>query len=409
MVNLPPNEPAATDPLFIDFFELLRDYGVPLSLQYTIEFYQGLEKGLVRNLDELFLFLRLTTVKRAEHMDAFERAFAYYFFDVDIPAVAEGDPALLETHQFREWLRKAIENKEISGPIWQLNAEELIKKFWETLREQMKRHDGGKRWIGTGGASPFGHSGMPQPGVRVHGPGGGRSAIKAIGDRNYIDYADSNSLKGSNLRQALGALRQLKPSGAYTELDIDATISQTARNGGEIELMFRRDLRDKITVTLLIDNGGMSMLPHVDLTRLLFEKLRDRFKELKTLYFHNTVYDWVFEDARHTRRLPTTKLLQQNPETRLIIIGDASMAPEELMGARGSLYFEDESPTPSLDWLHSLRERFTHSVWLNPLPHDSWHGPYGAWTLHQIREIFRMEDLSLKGIKQAVEWLNRSS
>lgn len=404
-----PSSESINEPLFVDFFELLRDYGVPISLQYTMEFYKGLEKGLVRNLDQLFLFMRLTTVKRPEHLDAYERAFAIYFFDIDIPAVAEGDPALLDTYQFKEWLRQAIERKEITGPLWQLNAQDLIKKFWETLREQMKRHDGGTRWIGTGGASPFGHSGMPQAGVRVYGPGGGRSAIKAIGERHYIDYADSNSLKGANLRQALGALKQLKPSGAYTELDIDATIAQTARNGGEIELMFCRDLRDKITVTLLIDNGGMSMLPHVDLTRLLFEKLRDRFKELKTLYFHNTIYDWVYQDARHTQRLPIEKLLQQSPETRLIIIGDASMAPEELMGSRGSLYFEDENLTPSIDRLHQLRERFKHSVWLNPLARESWDGDYGAWTLHQIRTVFQMEDLSLKGIKQAVDWLNRSS
>ncbi|MGV3522810.1 MAG: hypothetical protein ACO1RX_01220 [Candidatus Sericytochromatia bacterium] len=399
--------PSPQAPLFSDFFALLRTYGVPISLEYTLDFYAGLQKGLVHNLDELFVFLRLTTVKHTEHLDAFERAFALYFFDIDIPAVAEGDPALLDTRQFQTWLREAIERKEITGPLWQLNPDELIKKFWETLRAQLERHDGGTRWVGTGGASPFGHSGRPQPGVRVHGPGGGRSAIKAIGARSYIDYADANSLKGSNLRQALGALRQLKPSGAYTALDIDATIAATARNGGEIELMFRQDLRDKITVTLLIDNGGSSMLPHVDLTRLLFEKLRDRFKELKTFYFHNSIYDWVFADARHTQRWPTEKLLQQHPETRLIVIGDASMAPEELMGSRGSLYFEDESVTPSLEWLVRLRTRFKHSVWLNPLPRESWSSDYGAWTLQQIREVFHMEDLSLKGIKQAVDWLNR--
>lgn len=397
------------EPLFIDFFHLLQDYGVPISLQYMMEFYAGIERGLVRNLDELFLLLRLTTIKKAEHMDAFERAFALYYFDIDIPDVAEGDPAVISTHQFQEWLRQAIAQNQITGPVWKMNREELIKKFWDTLREQMKKHDGGTRWVGTGGSSPFGHSGMAQPGVRVHGPGGNRSAIKAIGERNYIDYAASNTLKGTNMRQALAVLKQLKPAGAYTELDIAKTINQTAQNGGEIELVFEQVLRDKITVMLLIDNGGMSMLPFVDTTRLLFEKLKDRFKELKTYYFHNTIYAHVFADPQHTQRVATAKLLQQSKETRVIIIGDASMAPEELVLSRGSLYFEDESLLPSIQWLTQFKARFWHSVWLNPHPKETWDGSYGAWTLHKIREIFRMEDLTLQGIKKAVEYLNQNA
>lgn len=392
--------------LYLDFFQLLRTYGVPISLQYIMEFYTGLEKGLVRNLDELFLLLRLTCVKKVEQMDAFERAFALYFFDIDIPEVAEGDPALLNTRQFQEWLRQAIARKEITGPLWKLDRDELIRKFWETLKAQLERHDGGKRWVGTGGASPFGHSGMPQPGVRVHGPGGNRSAIKAIGERQYIDYAASNSLQGSNIRQALAALKQLKPSGAPHELDMPETIRQTALNGGEIELVLARELRDKIRVLVLIDNGGSSMLPHVALTRLLFEKLSDRFQDLKTCYFHNTVYEYVFADPRHRERLATEKLLQMAKDTRLIIVGDASMAPEELMSPGGSLYFEDESPLPSLLWLQKLKERFAHAVWLNPIPRTYWEGSYGAWTLQKIRELFEMQDLTLQGIKQAVDALN---
>lgn len=394
------------DAPFLDFFLLLQDYGVPLSMQYPLDFRHALEQGLVRNLDELFLLLRLIVVKKAEHMDAFERAFALYFFDIDIPAVAEGDPALLDTHQFQEWLRQAIARQEITGPIWKLDAEELIRKFWETLRAQLERHDGGKRWIGTGGSSPFGHSGQPQPGVRVHGPGGNRSAIKAIGQRSYIDYAAGNSLSGSNLRQALEALRRLRPAGAHTELDIDATIRQSARSG-DIELVFARGLRDKIRVMLLIDNGGSSMQPHVELTRLLFSKLSDRFQELKTYFFHNAVYGRVYADARHSHTWPTHKLLQAPRETRVIFVGDASMAPEELVAPYGSLAFDDETPEPGEVWLQRFRTRFSHAVWLNPIPRAHWEPHYGTWTLNRIRAIFPMEDLSLEGIRRAVEQLNR--
>lgn len=395
------------EPLFADFFVLLRRYGVPVSLQYVMEFYAGLEQGLVRNLDQLFLFARLTVVKKVEHMDAFERAFAYYFFDIDLPDVAEGDPALLNTAQFQAWLRQAIQNKTLQGPVWKLSREELIAKFWETIRAQMERHDGGHKWVGTGGSSPFGHSGLPQAGVRVHGPGGNRSALKAIGQRQYIDYAASHSLQGSNLRQALAALKQLKPVGAHTEVDIDATIYETARNGGEIELVLAREWRDKISVLLLIDNGGMSMLPHVRLTRLLFDKLKDRFKSLQTYFFHNTIYGQVFADPQHLEAVPTLKLLQAARETRVIVIGDASMAPDELVSPAGSLYFADESPEPSLVWLQRFKARFAHLIWLNPIPKEHWQQAYGAWTIQQIRGVFEMEDLSLNGIKRAVDYLNR--
>ncbi|MBF2055539.1 MAG: hypothetical protein IGS03_18975 [Candidatus Sericytochromatia bacterium] len=407
MVN--PASDAAPNPL-LGFFALLPRYGIQLSMQYLLEFQAGLQKGLVHNIDELFVLLRLCVVKKVEQMDAFERAFAFYFLDVDIPDVAEGDPALFDTHQFQAWLREAIARKEIQGPLWKLDPDELIKKFWETIRQQLERHDGGRRWVGTGGASAFGHSGQAQPGVRVHAPmqgTGQRSAIKAIGARQYTDYAASHSLSGSNLRQALSLLKQLKPSGARTELDIDATIAATGRNGGEIELIFDKALRDKIKVILLIDNGGRSMLPHVPLTQLLFAKLSDRFGDLKTYFFHNTVYGQVFADPRHTRPVPTAKLLQAHPETRVIIIGDASMAPEELVSPYGSLYFEDEQPEPSIYWLQQLQARFKSTVWLNPIPRSHWDQTYGSWTLQRIRELLPMEELSLKGLRWAVERLNR--
>lgn len=379
-----------------------------MSMQYLLDTYEGLEKGLVRNVDDLFVFLRLNTVKKVEHMDAFERAFALYFFDIDIPQVAEGNPALFDTSQFQKWLAKAIEKKELPQAFWQLGHEELMKRFWDTLKAQMESHHGGNKWVGTGGSSPFGHSGHGgQPGVRVHGPGSNRAAIKAIGQRHYIDYAGDNGLKGTNIRQALSALKHLKPSGAPTDLDLSETLRQTARNGGEIELVFARELKDKIAVVLLIDNGGRSMLPYVETTRLLFEKLKDRFKSLNTYYFHNTIYGQVYTDAQHQHSLATAKLLQHSPQTRVIILGDASMAPEELVYPSGSLYFEDEEATPSIDWLEKLQARFRHSVWLNPIPQSQWDHPYSPWTLQRLRALFTMEELSLNGIKKAVDHLNR--
>jgi len=395
--------------MFLDDFILrLREYGVPVSLTDAIDFYQGMERGLAPDLDSLFLFARLAFIRRVEHMDAYDRAFAFHFYGIDLPRVAEGDPELFDTPQFREWLKAAVRKGELPAhAMWTFPPGELMKRFWETMRQQTEAHQGGSRWIGTGGNSPFGHSGNASGGVRVFGEGGKRSALKVIGERRYIDYSDDKSLSHANLSQALASLKSLKPSGPRDELDLDATIYQSARNGGEIDLVFRRALLDRIEVILLIDNGGSSMIPHVALTRLLFAKVRDRFKRRDTYFFHNTIYGTVYKDAQRRFPLPVEKLLQRSPETRLLILGDASMAPEELLYPGGAITWGTQDAEPSLRWLERLRDRFRHSAWLNPIPKENWPEAYGRTTIKRIGEAFRMEDLTLGGIKRAVEWLNR--
>lgn len=397
--------------MFLDGFLLhLREAGVPVSLTDAVDFYRGLEKGLAPDLESLLVFARLSFVRRVEHMDAFERAFAFYFLGLDLPRVAEGDPELLQTRQFREWLRAAIRSGELPPEaVWKFTPQELMAKFWETVRRQMEAHRGGSRWVGTGGNSPFGHSGNARGGVRVGGPGGNRSALKVIGERRYVEYAAETGLSGANLGQALATLKNLVPAGPRDLLDLDETIYRSARNGGEIELAFRRDLLDRIEVVLLLDNGGSSMLPFVDLTRTLFSKVKSRFRRADTYFFHNTIYGKVYQDAWHSRPLSTEELLRRGPETRLLIVGDAAMAPEELLSPGGAIswgYGADDDE-PSLRWLERLRARFRHSVWLNPIPKEDWPEAYGRATIRRIGEVFRMEDLTLGGIKKAVEYLSR--
>ena len=387
------------------FCNLLRDYGIPISLHEVMAFHQGLEKGLVNDLDELYLYARLSMVKRVEHMDLFQRAFAFYFYGVDLPAVGEDDPEIFKTSHFQEWLRNAIQNGEIPrNAYWNVPAEELMKKFWATVKEQMKAHHGGNKWVGTGGTSPFGHSGFAERGIRVFGSSGDHSAIKVIGDRNYINYSADQTLSGDNIRQALESLKYLRKTGAEDELDLDETIYRTARNGGEIDLIFHRELKDKIKVVLLIDNGGYSMTPYVDVTRLLFAKMHARFQEFTTYYFHNTIYNRVYQDPRRTKPFQTNDLIKKSRSTRIIILGDASMAPEELLQPQGSIYIDDHQPLSSLDWLKKLKIRFPYIVWLNPIPRHEWN--YGVRTLDKIRELFHMEELTLRGIKQMVDFLN---
>lgn len=395
--------------MFIEFLYLLRERGVPVGLDYALEFYRGLKRGLARDLEQLFLLARLCFVKRPEHLDPFERAFAWFFFGADLPPVAEGDPAVLETKQFRDWLREAVARGELRPISDHLSPQDLMERFWQTVREQMEAHHGGSKWVGTGGSSPFGHSGAARRGVRVHGQSRNRSALKVIGERRYVDYSDAQQLDAGNLRQALATLKNLKPHGAPVELDIPETVYRTGRSGGEIELVFRPELRDKIEVILLLDNGGSSMAPFAELTRTLFQRVRDRFRACRVYFFHNTIYEYVYTDARRSRPFPVEELLRQSPESRALIVGDASMAPEELFSAYGSVDFTDECPAPSAGYLRRIRERFPRSVWLNPIPAEAWKRGRGPWTLQKIREIFPMEDLSLGGLKRAVERLNRGA
>ena len=409
MVRAIPEPEVAVMP-FVDFFYLLRNYGILVGLKEVLDFYKGLEKGLAANLENLFLFARLVFVKRVEHLDRFQRAFALYFYNVDLPAVAEGDPELLHTKQFRQWLEQAVRRGDIPRhALWSMSAQELMRQFWERIREQMEAHHGGNKWVGTGGTSPFGHSGFSERGIRVHGQSSRGSALKVIGDRRYVHYEGEHSLKGENLRQALGALRNMVPVGPENDLDLANTIHRTCRNGGDIELVFERQKLDRLRLVVLVDNGGSSMMPHVPITQLLFSKLKDRFKECRTYYFHNTIYDVVYSDAPRRKPIPLQELLRLNRDTRLFIIGDASMAPEELLDHYGAIRFEAEDAVPSLQRLQTLADRFPFSVWLNPIPKAAWSGSFGSWTIQKIKAVFHMEDLTVNGIKQAVAYLQAQS
>ncbi len=394
--------------LGVEFLYTLREYGVPVSIKDLLDFNKGIEKGLVKDLDDLFVFSRLSFVRRVEHMDAFERAFTYYYFGIDIPAVEEGDMALFRTKQFKEWLRNAIkEGKLPERAVYTMTPEELMAKFWDTVKEQMEEHQGGSKWVGRGGNSPFGNSGNAERGIRAGGRSGGRSAIKVIGERRYLAYSDATTLRGDNLRQALETMKHMKDVGPYAELDLDETIYQTSRNGGEIDLIFNREKRDRMSLVLLIDNGGYSMDPFIDITRLLFSKMKDRFEDMETYYFHNTIYRNVYKDQRRTKPYKIEKLLQKKQDTRIVLFGDATMAPEELDYPHGAIYaYGHDDPRPSAYWLEQIAARFKHSVWLNPVSRKEWENTYGAYTLNRIRDIFHMEDMTLGGIKGMVEFLS---
>jgi len=396
--------------IFVDFFYTLKEYGVPITTQYILEFEEALKKGLAKDIDELYILSRLICVKRIEHLDGFDCAFSKYFFGIEMPRGGEYVDlfSLLESKPFKEWLDKQIKEGKLDfGDVrWRIPPQDLFKKFLKTLAEQNEAHHGGNKWIGTDGTSPYGHSGRSAGGLRVLGQSQRKSALKTIGERRYINFADTAKIRSENLRQALETFKNMVPSGPKTELDLDETVYRTAKNAGEIEFIFRSELRDKIKVALLIDNGGYSMDPYSALVSIVLSKIKDRFKDLKIYYFRNCIYGNIFLDQERLKKYPTEKLLVQDKDTRVLIIGDASMAPEELSYPDGAIEYGVNDKEPGEVWLKRINSRFRYSVWLNPIIKSFWLDAYGTNTLQMIGDIFHMEDLTLGGIKNAVDYIN---
>ncbi len=388
----------------IAFIQQLRKAEIPVSVRYVLEFYDGIRRGLAPDLDRLFLLARLVFVKRVEHYDAFERVFAAFFLGKDSGQMPQWEETFAGK-PFEEWLREQVAKGAISlDELRTFELDELLKRFWETMLKQEGEHHGGNRWIGTGGRSPFGHSGSSGGGVRVYGKGLHGTAQKVIDRRNYMNYSGKSALAGTNVGQALAALKNHKRAGPETELEIDETIHRTAKNGGEIELVFTKELRDRLKLVVLLDNGGYSMEPHLQLVKEVFGKMRDRFKDLKYYYFHNCLYGTVYEDMRRTVAVAWETLVSRGADTHLIVIGDANMAPSELMAANGSLYSHTHDRRPGIEWLKQLRAAFPASVWLNPIPRQYWAGE--SVTITHVGRIFPMEDLTLAGIKNGVQILS---
>jgi uncharacterized protein with von Willebrand factor type A (vWA) domain len=389
----------------IGFIYQLREAGIPVSVQYILEFYRALQRGLAPDVDQLFLLSRLIFVKRVEHYDIFEQVFASCFLGIEGPEKIPDWEDLIAGKPFQEWLRKQIEEGLLPpDALREYETEELLARFWEIVLAQKGEHHGGNRWIGTRGRSPFGHSGLSGGGIRVYGQGLHGTAQKVIGERRFVNYSEKSTLATENLRQVLTSLKSLRPTGPETELDVDETIVRTAKNGGEIELIFRRELRNRLKLIILLDNGGYSMTPYVPLVKTVFNKIGDCFQEVQYYYFHNCIYGRVYKDPPRTQPLKWENLISQNRKTRLIIIGDANMAPVELTASHGSIDITEMEPKPAVEWLKELHEAFPVSIWLNPIPENRW--SYESTTIHQIGRIFHMEDLTLAGIKKAVDYLN---
>ncbi len=393
--------------MFIDFYYRLREAGIPVSPTSFLTLHKALGCGLVNSLDEFYLAARTILIKNERCFDCFDLVFAHFFEGAELPDADAADLDEMAHILLEEWLRDPRGVADALGAdesaLNRLPPDELIDYFKQRLKDQTERHDGGSKWIGTGGTSPVGHSGFHPGGLRVGGVSRNRSAVKVAMERRYRDYSLSGPLTQAMVGEALKRLRHMTPTGPKDRINIDASIYQTMKNAGEIEIVFDRSLRDRLKVILAIDNGGWSMDPYIPVVQTLFDYAKAQFKDLKTYYFHNTIYDFLWEDpARNKKPKRIEEFAGLDPETRLVLVGDASMAPFELMAAEGSLYVGQRSSMPSVKRLHFLAKTFTHSVWLNPVSCRRWDYTH---TIRMIREIFPMFELSIDGLECAVNYL----
>ena len=393
--------------MFVNFFYTLRQVGIPVSPTSFLTLQKALSKGLINSIDDFYTAARAILVKSERYFDLYDQVFAHYFEGAELKQPDAVELTEIAKAMLEEWLKNPKELADALGideaTLQKLTPEELVQYFLDRLKEQTEAHHGGNRWIGTGGTSPVGHSGYHPGGMRVGGVSRNKSAVKVAMDRRYRDYSQEGPLTQSQIGEALKRLRHMVPVGPKDQVNIDATIYQTMKNAGEIEIVFDRSLKDRLKVILAIDNGGWSMDPYIGVVQTLFNYARAQFKDLKIFYFHNTIYDNLWEDPQRYRKpFKVDELVRLDPETRFIIVGDASMAPYELMATDGSIHIEERTTKPSIDRLRFIAETFRHSVWLNPKLEEEW--AYTR-TIQIIREIFPMFELTLDGLEKAVAHL----
>ncbi|MCX5849818.1 MAG: hypothetical protein NTW65_10255 [Deltaproteobacteria bacterium] len=393
--------------MFVDFFYTLRDRGVPVTPTSFLRLQKAMNKGLVHSLDEFYTVARTILVKSERYFDTYDQIFAHHFKNASIEDPTTVELTEIVRSMLEEWLKNPEEMTDILGidkeQLKKMKPEELIQYFLDRLKDQTEAHHGGNKWIGTKGTSPTGHSGNHPGGMRVGGVSKNHSAIKVAMERRYRDYSQEGPLTQFQMGEAMKRLRRMAPTGPKDIVNIDKTIYETMRNAGEIEIIFDRRLADRLKVILLIDNGGWSMDPYIDVVQTLFHYASSQFKDLKIYFFHNTIYGRVWADPqRYYKPEDVDDFVRRDPETRIIIVGDASMAPYELTHANGAIYLDVKPSGTSIERLRFLARTFRHCAWLNPTPFHQWDL---SWTTEAIRQVFPMFELTLDGLEKAVQHL----
>ncbi|HBH34644.1 vWA domain-containing protein [Psychrobacter sanguinis] len=414
--------------MFVKLFYTLRTYGVPVSTRELLDLNAALDKGLMRqphpelskqfpedkelwyfaSRDDMYRLIKLCMVKDERHFDKFDRAMADYFDGVDSLDIDELMSKLTDIP--KEWLDLKLDPKNLTEEQRRLlkkygSLEELMKALEERLKEQKERHQGGSKWVGTGGSSPFGAYGDHPEGVRVGGESRKRSAVKVWEQRKYRDLDDDKQLGTRQLQMALRNLRQFARTGSADELDIKETIKRTAQKG-VLDIHMQPERRNRVKVLMLFDVGG-SMDMHIEALEKLFSAAKNEFKTLEFYYFHNCLYDYVWKNnqRRHAERTPTMELLQKyGREYRVIFVGDASMSPYELFSVGGSVEYMNAEA--GVVWLKRMLAHFDKVAWLNPEDQAYWQYTH---TIGEIQKLMEghMYPMTLHGVEEMTAYLAR--
>jgi uncharacterized protein with von Willebrand factor type A (vWA) domain len=389
--------------MLLPFFYTLRAARLPVSPKEFLSLLEALKAGVIGpSIDEFYLLARTVLVKNEALYDKFDRAFAAFMGGNELKL--ELAKALPE-----DWLKAQLQlelSPEDRAKLEALGWDELMQKLKERLEEQQERHEGGSKWIGTGGTSPFGNGGVNPAGVRIGGKGGGKSAVKVWEQRGYRDYDDSKELGTRNIKVALRRLRRFAREGAADELALDDTIQATAANAGLLDIKMRPERHNKVKLLLLMDVGG-TMDEHIHRVEELFSAVKTEFKHLEFFYFHNCVYDFVWKNNRRrfSEKTPTWDLIHKfNRDYKLIFVGDATMSPYEILQPGGSVEYMNEEA--GAVWMDRLTQHFTKHAWINP-------EPQGVWAYRQSIELVqrlvhgRMHAMTLAGLESAMRELSR--
>ena len=390
--------------MFLDFFILLRDNGINACLHEHLSLLEGLEKKIIgQSIDDFYYLSRAIYVKNEAQLDRFDQLFGHYFKGL------EYIPEELVFNIPNEWLQKNFMrhlSDEDKAKIKAMGGlEKLIERFKELLKEQKKRHEGGSKWIGTGGVSPFGAFGFNPEGFRIgQHENRHRQAIKVWDERNFENLDEGQELNTRNIKMALRYLREFTREGEEDVLDLNATIKATSKNAGSLELIMQAERRNNVKVLLFFDVGG-SMDDHVELCSQFFSAARYEFKHMEFFYFHNCIYEKVWKDnaRRHQDYTKTFDVLNQfNGDYKVIIVGDAAMSPYEIFLNGGSVeHFNEEA---GVVWLKRLKSHFKHIVWINPNPSEVWKYYQSTVSLLEIMDN-KMYPMSIEGIRTAIEKL----
>ncbi len=391
--------------MLLDFFYHLRKNGLPVSVQEYLTLLETLRTDVMQpSVDDFYHLARMTLVKDETLFDRYDRAFAAFYGKIAALYPSDGKEIPLD------WLVKEFQKKltpEEKAALEKHGWDKLMEMFRERLQEQKERHAGGNKWIGTGGSSPFGHGGYHPEGIRIGGPSAGnRTAVKVWEQRQFRDYDGQQELGTRNFKMALRRLRRFAREGAESELDLEDTIASTARNAGLLDIRMVPERHNAVKVLMLLDVGG-SMDDHIARVEELFSAARSEFRNLEVFYFHNCPYEtlWRNNARRHAERLETWDILRRfNEDWRLIIVGDATMSPYEILQPGGSV--EHYNKEPGAVWMQRLLQAWPKAVWLNPEPQAYWQYRQSIAILRDIMHE-RMFPITMDGIERAMRLLSK--